>query len=44
VDELKSEKAKGKSERDEELEGELLNDISQNLEKINHHGKRAEPL
>jgi ligand-binding sensor domain-containing protein len=41
VDELKSEKAKDKSGRDEELEGELLNDISQNLEKINHHGKRA---
>ncbi|MDP2060666.1 MAG: ATP-binding protein [Flavobacteriaceae bacterium] len=41
VDELKSEKAKGKSERDEALEDEILNDISQNLEKINHHGKRA---
>jgi two-component system, NtrC family, sensor kinase len=41
VEELKSEKAKGKSERDEALEDEILNDISQNLEKINHHGKRA---
>jgi two-component system, NtrC family, sensor kinase len=41
VEELKSEKAKDKSERDEALEDELLNDISQNLEKINHHGKRA---
>ena len=41
VDELKSEKVKGKSERDEALEDEILNDISQNLEKINHHGKRA---
>ena len=41
VDELKSEKAKGKSERDEALENEILNDISQNLHKINHHGKRA---
>ena len=41
IQELKSEKAKGKSERDEALEDEILNDISQNLEKINHHGKRA---
>ncbi len=41
VEEFKSEKAKGKSERDEELEDELLNDIEQNLVKINHHGKRA---
>jgi signal transduction histidine kinase len=41
IEELKSEKAKGKSERDEALEDEILNDIRQNLEKINHHGKRA---
>ncbi|MEO5581351.1 MAG: tetratricopeptide repeat protein [Saprospiraceae bacterium] len=41
IDELKSEKAKVKSERDEKLEDELLNDIAQNEEKINHHGKRA---
>lgn len=41
MDELKGERIKDKGERDEELEGELLNDISQNLEKINHHGKRA---
>ena len=41
VEELKGERIKDKGERDEELEGELLNDISQNLEKINHHGKRA---
>ncbi len=39
IAELKSEKTKG--ERDEALEDEILNDISQNLEKINHHGKRA---
>ena len=44
IEELKSEKAKGKSERDEELEEEILNDIQQNLEKINHHGKRAEAI
>ncbi len=41
VEEIKSERIKDKGERDEELEGEILNDISQNLEKINHHGKRA---
>ena len=50
IEELKSEKAKarlndevgqGKSERNEALEDEILDDISQNLEKINHHGKRA---
>ncbi len=41
VEELKAEKSKPKTERDDQLEEELLNDISQNLEKINHHGKRA---
>ena len=44
VDELKSEKSKAKSERDEELENQLLNDIGQNLDKINHHGKRADAI
>jgi signal transduction histidine kinase/ligand-binding sensor domain-containing protein len=44
IDELKSEKAKGKSERNEALEDEILDDISQNLEKINHHGKRADAI
>jgi signal transduction histidine kinase len=44
VEELKNEKLKVKSERDDELEGQLLNDIEQNLEKINHHGKRAEAI
>ena len=33
-----------KSERDEELENQLLNDIEQNLEKINYHGKRADAI
>ena len=41
IQELKNEKLKMKNERDEKLEDELLNDISQNSEKINHHGKRA---
>jgi signal transduction histidine kinase len=41
VEEIRGERIKDKGERDEALEDEILNDISQNLEKINHHGKRA---
>jgi two-component system, NtrC family, sensor kinase len=44
IGELKSEKSKPKDERDEQFEDELLNDIHQNLEKINHHGKRADAI
>jgi signal transduction histidine kinase len=44
IDEVKSERSKVNGERDEELEEDLLNDISQNLEKINHHGKRADAI
>jgi signal transduction histidine kinase len=44
IEELKSEKSKVKSERDDELENQLLNDIEQNLEKINHHGRRADAI
>src|SRR6187431_1048399 len=44
IEELKNEKSKVKSERDEELENQLLNDIEQNLEKIIHHGKRADAI
>ena len=40
--ELKSERTK--EERDEELENEILDDIFQNLEKINYHGKRASSI
>jgi signal transduction histidine kinase len=42
--ELKSERAKVIGERDEALENELLGDIEANLEKINHHGKRADAI
>jgi len=42
LDELKSERTK--EERDEELENEILDDIFQNLEKINYHGKRASSI
>jgi signal transduction histidine kinase len=41
VTELKAERSKIESERDKDLEEELLTDIFKNLEKINHHGKRA---
>ncbi len=41
IQELRREREKAESDRDKELEEELLNDISTNMEKINHHGKRA---
>lgn len=44
IEELKAEKAKPENERDKALEDELLNDIAQNLQKINHHGKRADSI
>ncbi len=44
IQELKGEKSKVKSERDEELETTLLNDLEQNHEKISHHGKRADAI
>ncbi len=44
IEELKNEKSKPINERDENLENELLADIVQNLEKISHHGKRADGI
>jgi len=44
IDELKDERQKAAGERDQQLEDEILNDIAQNLEKINHHGKRADAI
>lgn len=44
IDELKNEKSKVRDERDELSESQLLNDIEQNLEKISHHGKRADTI
>jgi two-component system, NtrC family, sensor kinase len=41
VQEIKDERQKPQDSRDEELEGELLDDLAQNLQKINHHGGRA---
>ncbi len=44
IDELKVENGKLKMERDEKLQNEILNDLDSNLEKINHHGKRADAI
>ena len=44
IEELKQEKQKPADERDDELEKQLLQDITENLEKINHHGKRADAI
>jgi ligand-binding sensor domain-containing protein/signal transduction histidine kinase len=42
--EIKEERAKSREARDETLITEILGDIEQNLEKINHHGKRADAI
>jgi two-component system NtrC family sensor kinase len=42
IQELKS--GKSKKERDENAENEILNDITQNLERISFHGKRADAI
>ena len=44
IEELKEETAKDLKKRDPMLEQELLTDIDQNLEKIAHHGKRADSI
>ncbi len=44
IEELKGERSKAKGERNEELEEEILNDIKENEQKINHHGKRADAI
>jgi C4-dicarboxylate-specific signal transduction histidine kinase len=44
IEELKEETTKKIKERDLEQERELLTDIDQNLEKISHHGKRADSI
>jgi signal transduction histidine kinase len=44
IEELFAERTKPKAERDEQLEDEILNNIRQNLEKINTHGKRADGI
>jgi signal transduction histidine kinase len=44
IGDLETEKAKPVGERNEQLESEIFRDISQNLEKISHHGKRADGI
>ena len=44
IKEIQDERRKTQDKRDEELEKELLQDIAQNQEKINHHGKRASDI
>ncbi len=44
LEELKAESKKPKAERDEQLETGLINDLIENEQKINHHGKRADGI
>ncbi|HEU4791124.1 MAG TPA: ATP-binding protein [Flavobacterium sp.] len=44
IKEIQEERSKSNGEKNEELVGEILDDISKNLEKINYHGKRADGI
>jgi signal transduction histidine kinase len=44
IDEIEEERNKVQDTRDEGLITEILTDIKQNLEKITHHGKRADAI
>jgi signal transduction histidine kinase len=44
LEELKAERSKLKGERDEQLEDEIIADVTENQVKINHHGKRASDI
>jgi two-component system NtrC family sensor kinase len=44
LEELKTERLKPKAERDEQAQDEIINDVIENEEKINHHGKRADAI
>jgi len=44
IEELNAERLRPKAERNEKFENEILDDIKQNLEKINLHGKRADNI
>jgi len=44
LEELKAERLKPNAERDEQLQDEIINDLADNSEKINHHGKRADAI
>jgi len=44
IDEIEGERRKERGERDDQLESQLLHNISENEEKINQHGKRADAI
>ncbi|MCH6235769.1 ATP-binding protein [Cognataquiflexum rubidum] len=44
IGEIEEERSKSQEARDETLVTEILGDIKQNLEKITHHGKRADAI
>jgi signal transduction histidine kinase len=44
LEELKAERLKPNAERDEDLQNSLIDDVIDNEEKINHHGKRADAI
>jgi signal transduction histidine kinase/ligand-binding sensor domain-containing protein len=44
IEELVAESAKLKEEKDPELEKEILDDVVENLKKIQHHGQRASSI
>jgi signal transduction histidine kinase len=44
IEELRSERQKEEGKRDTEIEDEILNDITQNNEKISFHGRRADAI
>ncbi len=44
LEELKTERLKPNIERNDDLQNDLIDDITENSEKINHHGKRAEAI
>jgi ligand-binding sensor domain-containing protein/signal transduction histidine kinase len=44
LEELEGERSKVRSERDEQLENDIIKGLKENEEKINHHGKRADAI
>jgi len=44
LEELKAERLKPKAERNDQTQDEIIDDLIDNEEKINHHGKRADSI
>ncbi|MEO8414762.1 MAG: tetratricopeptide repeat protein [Ginsengibacter sp.] len=44
LEELKAERLKPNAERNDDLQNDLIDDVINNSEKINHHGKRADAI